>query len=126
MMSGMVRISRGAAFSCLTVASVVGSGAALAFFTDEGRAPAHITDASGSHGGRELRLTIATCKGRPEVAVISEGSTEVVVEVISDVHTGAQPACVDSVSVRLGNPLGDRNLGDTTGDRVWVPRDQRT
>jgi hypothetical protein len=68
---------------------------------------------------------IDTCKGRPEAAVTSEGSTKVVVEVISDVQTGDHPACLDSVTVRLRDLLGDRELVDTTGDRIWIPHDQR-
>jgi hypothetical protein len=125
MLLSMVRTSEGAALSGVLLVGVVGLGAVVAFFADEGRAPAGVLDASASDGGRELRLTVDTCQGSTEATVVSEGPTEVVVEVISDVQTGEGPACLDAVTVRLRDPLGDRDLVDTTGARIWVPHRQR-
>lgn len=108
------------------VASVLALGVALAIATEEGRAPARVVDASAMDGGREVRLTVDTCKGNPEVDVVSQGPTEVVISVISDVQTGEVPACVDHVSFRLDEPIGDRDLQDrATGRRIWVPPSER-
>jgi hypothetical protein len=117
---------RSVVIALAAVGSVLGFGVVLAVATEEGRAPARVVDASATDGGREVRLTVETCKGNPEVDVVSQGPTEVVISVISDVQTGVGPACVDHVSFRLDEPIGDRDLQDQAmGRRIWVPPSDR-
>lgn len=66
---------------------------------------------------------MSTCLGDPEVETLSKNAREVVVSVVSDVQTGEGPACLDSVVLRLDQPLGDRELIDnTTGRPIFAPR----
>jgi hypothetical protein len=117
---------RSGVIALAAVGSILGFGVVLAVATEEGRAPARVVDASATDGGRQVRLTVGTCKGNPEVDVVSQGPTEVVISVISDVQTGDGPACVDHVSFRLDEPIGDRDLQDqATGRRIWVPPSER-
>lgn len=106
--------------------AVLAVGASLAVATDEGRAPVKVVDASATDGGREVRLAVNTCGGDPDVEVVSQGSDEVVISVISDVQTGEGPACLDAVSLRLQAPIADRDLRNVaTGRRIWVPPSER-
>lgn len=80
-------------------------------------------DTLGGRGSTEIRLYVTTCLGDPGVETLSNNAREVVVSVVSDVQAGEGPACLDSVVLRLDQPLGDRELIDNTTRRpILVPR----
>lgn len=109
-----------------TLATVLVFGALLAVLTEEGRAPTKVLGASANDGGRQLRLSVDSCLGKPKAEVLSEDETQVVISVISDVQTGVGPACLDAVVLRLNQPLGERELVDNaTGRAIWLPPAQR-
>jgi hypothetical protein len=61
--------------------------------------------------GTALRLSVASCHGDPEVAVLEETDSQVRVQVVSTV-TDPGDACLDGVTVDLSAPFGDRALLD--------------
>jgi hypothetical protein len=120
-------IGRGAALAGLLLAGALLFRLLLAIITEDGRAPIPVQDVRVTEGDkRELRLTVPTCQGSPEVDVLSENYRRVVVRVVSDVQNGVTGACLDSARVRLQGQLGDRELIDaTTADELWVSPKQR-
>jgi hypothetical protein len=92
-------------------------GVGLALATEEGRAPAMVGVPDVSEDGRTLTFQVDSCHGDPEATVVSEDDEHVSVRVISDVQTGDHPACADSVSLRLAEPLGGRKVVDADTER---------
>ncbi len=66
-----------------------------------------------------LHLWVDTCNGDPEVDVV-ETAQEVTVTVVST-RQNPGDACLDDVSVRLEEPLGDRGLIDGATGRAPEP-----
>lgn len=71
-----------------------------------------------------LQLETPSCHGSPKVVRVEEDDESVRVEVVTTiVVAGVVPACADLVTVRLEEPLGDRQLIDiTSGTEVEVRR----
>jgi len=74
--------------------------------------------------GATVDLIVGSCNGDPEVTALEQTADEVRVEVTSTVPAPgwAGDGCLDSLTVALDAPLGDRVLVDmTSGDVVEVP-----
>lgn len=69
-----------------------------------------------------LTLSVDSCNGGPELTRLEETADEVRVEVVSDAPLfRGREDCLDSVEVRLDEPLGDRVLRDLhSGQDVTV------
>ncbi|MGH3735042.1 MAG: hypothetical protein ACRDT6_05405 [Micromonosporaceae bacterium] len=71
-----------------------------------------------------LALAVESCNGDPEVSVLKENDQEVRVEVVaSSTPFGGSDDCLDTVTVELREPLGDRVvLDEHSGETVSVSR----
>jgi hypothetical protein len=87
-------------------------------FVDTPREPIAVILATLSADGRELRLGVNTCQGKPEVTKVSEDERQVVITVVSDVQEGEGPGCMDGALVRLSKPLQQRRVLDGTTNRA--------
>ena len=67
-----------------------------------------------------LSLDLPSCHGDPEITVQDETDTEIRIEVVSTVHTNGD-ACADVIEATLEQPLGDREVIDSTsGDSLQI------
>ena len=113
---------RNAALAVVVLLAVLGLGLLAGVLTEPERARTPVREAILMPTG-EVRLLVGTCTGHPELEVMSDDATEVVIAVISDVQPPGEPlpACLDAVILRPKAPLGERTLKDaTTGSVIDV------
>ena len=73
--------------------------------------------------GASLDLEVASCNGSPEVTTLEETADDVKIEITATVTQGGwdSQGCVDTMTVPLDAPLGERTLTDlTTGEPVFM------
>ncbi len=74
--------------------------------------------ASISADGTTLGVEVPTCNGDPVVTVLEQGDDEIRIQVVSTEQLRNGDDCLDSITVRLDAPLGERRVVDLTSGRV--------
>lgn len=68
-------------------------------------------------------VEVQSCNGEPELREVQETDTEIRIEVVATTYREGDD-CQDSITVELGDPLGDRAVIDMTTDDRLVSGDQ--
>lgn len=77
-----------------------------------------ITAAYGRPDSTQLELSVASCNENPR-AEVEESDTTVRVRAVSSRRIGQNSGdCLDSASITLRSPLGDRNVVDFDDDEI--------
>ena len=72
---------------------------------------------------RTFSLGVPSCNGDPELMRLEEGADQVRVQVVTTTHSGPGDGCLDTVEVKLREPIGSREVVDiTSGANLAVTR----
>lgn len=87
------------------------------------RGPVELTEA-GVVDETSIWVSVPSCNGDPIVSRLIETAQEIQLEVVTTVHRNGDD-CLDGITVRLGAPIGERQVVDlTSGRELPLSRDR--